>query len=108
MTQFLFRIPLKCDSYDDDDDPVRSKTDATSSSSGHCYHSLYSDRHIRSSAVIKKFDRLKTLSIILRTHRKKSVLRGDCGRNPSCGLTRRQLKSPLQKIYLFLCFCSSP
>ncbi|GBP15515.1 hypothetical protein EVAR_9293_1 [Eumeta japonica] len=40
-------------------------------------------------AVIKKFDHLKTLSIILPTHRKKSVLRGDRTRNPRCGLTRR-------------------
>ncbi|GBP61599.1 hypothetical protein EVAR_27486_1 [Eumeta japonica] len=42
---------------------------------------LYSDHLIRSSAVIKKFDRLKMLSIILPTRRKKSVLPGDCERN---------------------------
>ncbi|GBP27324.1 hypothetical protein EVAR_18797_1 [Eumeta japonica] len=33
-------------------------------------------------AVIKKSDHLKTLSIILTTHCEKSVLRGDCTRNP--------------------------
>ncbi|GBP52203.1 hypothetical protein EVAR_87588_1 [Eumeta japonica] len=33
-------------------------------------------------AVINKSDHLKTLSIILPKYRKKSVLRGDCERNP--------------------------
>ncbi|GBP70119.1 hypothetical protein EVAR_55438_1 [Eumeta japonica] len=35
-------------------------------------------------AVIKKSDHLKMLSIILPSHRKKSVLRGHCERNPRC------------------------